>query len=188
MGLLFDFVTHNNGSCGQYALATPTPTPTPSCSLHPCLAWHFRCETAFLLCGLIFLMPTTLCWLPGSPPAWPPAPPTPPRASIPSSEQRRVQLNIIVKNKTTARSPTVAACQAAFAYCSRLPFAVAVVNPLLPPFSLSLFCCRLLLLIVHSGNCLLTRRHTYRASVCVCVCWPTARQFVFSLSGQLKAF
>lgn len=180
MGLLFDFVTHNNGSCGQYALATPTPMPSSPCSLLPCLA----CLTLPLWNGVFIVRPDIfnanhfmlIARQPASPPAWPPARLNP--------VQRRVQLNIIVKNKTTARSPTVAAKP-------YLPIAVACHLLLTPccPLFLSTF---LLSFIVadRSQRKLLVDTHTHISCKCVwgCVCWPTARQFVFSLSGQLKAF
>lgn len=110
--------------------------------------------------------------LPGRATATPPLAYSP---RLPHSTQSRpamVQLNIIVKIK-----PQLANC------CCRcktyLPIApachllllllfLAFLNPLSAPFLTPWlgFFCHLLFLIVHSGNCLLTRRHDMQVRVC----------------------
>lgn len=163
---------------------TLKPRPSLAPAQSP-LAWHFRCETAFLLCGLIFLMPTTLCWLPACPPATSLCPCLLPFWS--RSTQfcpALVQLNIIVNIK----KPQFANCCCCYCCKMYLPIAaacrllllfVATLTRPLPttpwPSSFPFFApflwlfCRLLFLIVHSGNCLLTRRHDMQVCVGVCM-------------------
>lgn len=200
--------THNNGSKDNTLKPRPSLAPAQS----P-LAWHFRCETAFLLCGLIFLMPTTLCWLPACPPATSLCPCLLPFWS--RSTQfcpALVQLNIIVNIK----KPQFANCCCCYCCKMYLPIAaacrllllfVATLTRPLPttpwPSSFPFFAPFLWLFFLsfivpdRSQRKLLVDTQTRYASVyvrvctclyvCACVCWPAARQFVFSLSGQLKA-